>query len=293
MIDKTETFSFTFLYRSDNEKVILIKQGEIPAKSEDEADTVLTSSNPDDVSAIDGIVSKITPFNDAEPGSEPTITETLQELEDKYNISLEELEEETGEDLDGDNEHMEHDEHIEKALDNPDMENEHEEYSLTDPLAMMPEHKNKYTNPDSFLEEDDGYEDVFSSPEIAVEDEEVLEEGAKPEEAISAFIRETTPGKDYYAKEVNDIFSNLRIFDSYAKLAILRRLPATGNITVMRDESGTACLMRTEGGMPNAHVHVDEKILQELVNPSGLTPDISSEVRDGAGRMARPKFMRY
>lgn len=114
MIDKTEYFTFTLLYRDEDEKVILITHGETPAKSEDEADTVLTSENKDEASTVDAIIDKL--FKDCEPGCEESVSASLQEFEDRYDLSLEELEEEVGEDLDNDFEKDEEEEHREKVL---------------------------------------------------------------------------------------------------------------------------------------------------------------------------------
>ena len=59
-ISKKETFTFTFLYKDDDEKVILITHGEEPAKDESEADTCLSSKNEDEKEAVEKIISKIT-----------------------------------------------------------------------------------------------------------------------------------------------------------------------------------------------------------------------------------------
>ena len=99
MINKDDIFTFTFLFRDEDEKVILITHGEDPAKTESEADTVLSSANEGDSEAVEKIISKIESFRDAEPGSEETVTGSLHDFEDRYDISLEDMEDETGEDL--------------------------------------------------------------------------------------------------------------------------------------------------------------------------------------------------
>jgi hypothetical protein len=272
MIDKNETFSFTLLFNEDSDKVILIKKGEYPVKELNEADQVLSSENSEDEEAIKGIISKIPVFEAAEPGSEVTITETLGDLEDKYGISIEELEE-SGENLSNEQEKSESTEHIEKVLDRQledVFEKEKEamgEYSLdilTDPTAIIPEHKSFYTTPEAFLDESDGYEDIFTAPEIITEAEEVIEEGASMGEAVSAFVREVKPGKLYYSKDIKGLFSILKIYNPEAQLAILNKLPMTGNIAITRDENNTACLKRTAVSEPSKNI--DNNEISELLN---------------------------
>jgi hypothetical protein len=272
MIDKNETFSFTLLFNEDSDKVILIKKGEYPVKELNEADQVLSSENSEDEEAIKGIISKIPVFEAAEPGSEVTITETLGDLEDKYGISIEELEE-SGENLSNEQEKSESTEHIEKVLDRQledVFEKEKEamgEYSLdilTDPTAIIPEHKSFYTTPEAFLDESDGYEDIFTAPEIITEAEEVIEEGASMGEAVSAFVREVKPGKLYYSKDIKGLFSILKIYNPEAQLAILNKLPMTGNIAITRDENNIACLKRTAVSEPSKNI--DNNEISELLN---------------------------
>ena len=275
MIDKNETFSFTLLFNDDSDKVILIKKGDLPVKELTEADQVLSLENKEDEEAIQGIISKIPVFEAAEPGSEVTITETLGDLEDKYGISIEELEEEVGENLSNDQEKSDSTEHIEKALDDQlkDMfEKEKEamgEYSLdilTDPTAIIPEHKSFYTSPEAFLDEKEDYEDIFAAPEIITEAEEVIEEGASMGEAISAFVREVKPGKLYYSKDVKGLFSVLKIYSPEAQLAILRKLPMTGNIIIARDKNNVVCLKRTSELEPSKNIDSNE--ISELLSNS-------------------------
>jgi len=302
MIDKKETFSFTFLFNDDNDKVILIKQGETPVKELEEADQVIQSGNSEeDDAAIRGIVSKIPVFEAAEPGSEVTITETLGELEDKYGISIEQLEEETGQDLDNEQKEDAPESHLEEIMRQHEedmLEKEKEamgEYQLdvlTDPTAIIPEYKSPYTNPEAFLDEDDGYEDIFTPPELITEAEEILEEGASPEEAISSFIANTEPGKTYYQQDILQIFSNLRIFDKSAQKLILSRLPNSGNIIITRDENNIPCIKRSSGGVaPIGGVKVDHQLISELLG--GNVPQVAAGVQDAAKQMQRPAILRH
>ena len=352
MIDKNETLTFTFLFRDEEEKVILINRGEIPAKDESEADQVLSSSNPEDLDAIDKIVSKITVFRDAEPGSEPSVTETLDDLYNKYGISIEELEEETGKDLDSDHDESEESSSHEEAIEHhreDRMEDEKEadgEYSLeilTDPTAILPERKEWYTSPSAFLDEEEVYEDdSYTSPEIIVESEEMfdeamkelgdcsgkdckkkasvlatvhgkktklcddcykaakksspkdvaitpLDEGASPAEAIAAFVHEIEPGKRMYSAQVHDIFVNkLAITDIRAQEAILRKLPATGNVEITKDENGTPCLIRVQGGSGGTNVRLDNAVVWQLLGHNEIDPGV---VKAAQG-MQRPKWLR-
>lgn len=164
MINKDDIFTFTLLYRNEDEKVILINHGEEPAKDESEADTVLSSSNEDEREAIEKIISKIDVFREAEPGSEESITGSIHDFEDRYDISLEDMEEETGEDL-GDETSRENSENSEtedsEKVQEPDEETVEPEdaailaiHVISDPLAVLPEPSEVrpyLTNPVAFL----------------------------------------------------------------------------------------------------------------------------------------------
>ncbi len=304
MIDKKETFSFTFLFNDDNDKVILIKQGDCPVKELEEADQVLQSGNSEeDDAAIKGIVSKIPVFEAAEAGSEVMITETLGDLEDKYGISIEELEEEIGQDLDNDQEKDEPEAHLEKILKKHEedmLEKEKEadgEYSLeilTDPTAILPEYKSPYTSPADFLEEEDGFEDVYTRPEAIVEAEEILEEGVSVGEAVSSFIANTEPEKEYHQQEIAELFRKLSIFDVAAKEIILNRLSGTGNIIFTRDTNGAACIKRKTnelGGVQGAGLKVDHQLISELLGLSA--PQVNPGVQKAAKQMLRPPVLRH
>lgn len=304
MIDKKETFSFTFLFNDDNDKVILIKQGDCPVKELEEADQVLQSGNSEeDDAAIDGIISKIPVFEAAEAGSEVMITETLGDLEDKYGISIEQLEEETGQDLNNEQKEDAPESHLEKILKQheEDMFEKEKEVDgecsleiLTDPTAIMPEHRSQYTSPESFLEEDDGYEDMFTPPELITEAEELLEEGITPEEAIKSFVANTESGKLYYSNDILALFSKLTVFDREAQEVILNRLPAGGNIIFIRDNNGVPCMKRSTGGnAPAEGVKVDHQLISEVLNGNRNTPQIDSGVQRAAKQMQRPAFLRH
>jgi len=307
MIDKKETFSFTFLFNDDNDKVILIKQGDCPVKELEEADQVLKSGDSDeDDAAIKSIISKIPVFEAAEPGSEVMITETLSDLEDKYGISIEELEEETGQDLDNDQEKDEPESHLEKIIKQHEedmLEKEKEadgEYSLeilTDPTAIIPEHASSYTNPSAFLDEEDGYEDIFTPPELITEAEEPLEEMASPGASISKFINSTEPGKVYYSKDILGIFSKLTIFDREAQEVILNSLAGSNNFVFQRDANGTACIKRVSGApggsAPERGMNVDHQVISELLGSQPNASRINPGVQTAAKQLQRPAMFRH
>jgi len=154
--------SITYLYNDEDDKKLLFKDGEIPAKSEDEADAVCT---PED-SIFDTIVSAVPMFRDAEAGAEETITHSPEEFLDMYNLDIELLEDEVGADLDGDHEVGEAHEGAMPGLEDGSgasnlpgegqtaPENWTEPGTVyTDPLAGIKQAhaEEKYTNPDSAM----------------------------------------------------------------------------------------------------------------------------------------------
>lgn len=300
MIDKTAVFTFTLLFRDDSEKVILITSGEVPAKSEDEADSVLSSTDETEAPTVDKIVSKL--FKDAEPGSEESITASLEEFEDKYDISLEELEEEVGEDLDNDQEKGEGPEHIEKVLDEP----ETSEYdyegnptfalisidTLTDPLAIIPGMRSRYSNPTAYLDEDDvdldegNYDVVLAA---SYDDEEpVLEEGASTHELLKKFIDTARASKKgiFDIASVTEVFNNLHVTDPEAKLMALRFCLRSGDFKLFLSPKQVAVHGRAE--MPGNPVLVMKGSSEGAV-PAGYTEINISDA--GAINQALSKFV--
>lgn len=248
-ISKKETFTFTFLYKDDDEKVILITHGEEPAKDESEADTCLSSKNEDEKEAVEKIISKITAFKDAEPGCEESITCSLEDLEDKYDISLEDMDD-VGE-TDG-NSSEEKSEKSEKEDDKEEKGEQSDEVSdksgepafisiqlLTDPMAGLPISKGvrgHLTDPISYLDELDdiendyyeGYEPFQFSDKECDEDyeEQPLTEGASLHELISKFLQLVkASAKDFLtASDVTEIFNNLQVTNSDAKYQALNTM---------------------------------------------------------------------
>ena len=154
--------SITYLYNDEDDKKLLFKDGEIPAKSEDEADAVCT---PED-SIFDTIVSAIPMFRDAEAGAEETVTHSPEEFLDMYNLDIELLEDEVGADLDGDHEVEEAHEGLKPGLEDApgasnrsgDGQTAPENWAdrgtvYTDPLAGIKAARDeaKYTNPDDAM----------------------------------------------------------------------------------------------------------------------------------------------
>ena len=271
MIDKNAVFTFTLLYRDEDDKVILITSGETPAKSEEEAESVMSSANEDEASAVDKLISKL--FKDAEPGSEESISASLQEFEDKFEISLEELEDEVGQDLDNDQEEDE-DAHIEKVLDDSEKDEKEESEpscdleepdgayegnptfalisidSLTDPMSIIPGMRSRFTSPSEFLDEeetemDEGYEVVL----VATDDnEEVLEEAATPSALIAQFVdraRATHKGI-FTIADVTELFNQLHVTDPDAKLHALQLCLPSGNIRLFQHAGKAASHGRLE-----------------------------------------------
>ena len=285
MIDRNETFSFTLIYSDEDTKSILIKNGEIPAITEEDADMVLTSETQEDKETIETIISKIPEFRDAEPGQDPSITETIEDLENKYGFSLEEVNELTDADnaelAPSDGHHAEDMMEKEKEADG--------EYSLdllNDPTAIMPEAVSWYTAPRDYMEEEDNYENPLTSPEWVFQEVEELEEGASEGEAISAFVRELQPSKRYYFNEISDLFNKLKIYDREAKAVILRKLPMTGNVEIIKDEDGVPCIIRKTNGMAGENFKADEHLISALINPANIPTK-------GAKSFLRPNILRH
>lgn len=288
MIDKTEVFTFTLLYRDEDEQVVLIKKGETPAKSEDEADSVLSSTNDDEKEAVAKIIDKM--FSSAEPGSEDSVTNSLEDFENKYDISLEELEEEVGEDLDNDSEKDESDTHEDSVLDSdkdPEEVTGVEEYpafaiisidTMTDPTDnIIPRHKSRFTQPFDFndeelVEEDNNtYDPVFA---VNGHDEEELEEAAAPQQAISSFISTARGTKrPLNIASVTQIFNTLSITDPDAKLKILQMALQTGNVKLFQLAGQNAIQGRMEiVGEPELVINgVQPTAGAQEVNPSDAT----------------------
>lgn len=110
MINKETVFTITYLFKSPEEKVILFKRGDVPAKDEEEADASISTKSEEESDAVEKVISSISIFKDAEEGSEESITKELRELEDEYGFTLESVEEEVGKDLDSDEEDPKKDE---------------------------------------------------------------------------------------------------------------------------------------------------------------------------------------
>jgi hypothetical protein len=94
---------------------------------------------------FDTVVSAIPAFRDAEPGSIESITRTVDEFLDEYNLDIEMLEDKAGEDLDGDSEVGEDEAHAETITTSP-------EPIYTDPFESLDKDTDTgYTDPDSAL----------------------------------------------------------------------------------------------------------------------------------------------
>lgn len=153
MLDST-LITITLIVDNDGTRNIYTSFGEVPAKTMEEAEQVLSDSNVAESEIIDKLVSAIPDFSDPEPGLEASITRTLEQLENEYGFTLEESEEIVGADLDNDNENGPGDdpEHVAivNKLDTGESEpGEYDKYnpfisrnfpetvSLTDPLAYF------------------------------------------------------------------------------------------------------------------------------------------------------------
>jgi hypothetical protein len=107
MHDEQETFTITLIADGDDSK-LLLSTSETPAKEDSEASGVIYKQDLPD--QFDEIISKIPRFSEAiaEDGSEETITHTVDEFIDLYDLDLIDLiergEELLGHDLDNDNE---------------------------------------------------------------------------------------------------------------------------------------------------------------------------------------------
>ena len=133
--------TITFLYNDENDKLLLFKAGQTRAEDENDADAVSTPGD----EVFDTVVSAIPAFRDAEPGSIESITRTVDEFLDEYNLDIEMLEDKAGEDLDGDSEVGEDEAHEETIATSP-------EPIYTDPFESLDKDTGTgYTDPDSAL----------------------------------------------------------------------------------------------------------------------------------------------
>jgi hypothetical protein len=176
MIGKDTPFSITFLFKGPDEKVLLFKRGETPAKDEDEADAVLSSCHEEECDNVEKVIAAIKLFSECEEGAEECITKELRELEDEYGFTLEAV----GSSLDVDNEDKE-DEELDIDPDKND--DDEEEEDETSPFDVMKEERiGSYTNPYDYDEMDDApveselpYSPILSEEEFLAEVEELEE----------------------------------------------------------------------------------------------------------------------
>lgn len=254
MINKDDIFTFTFLFRDEDEKVILITHGEDPAKTESEADTVLSSANEGDSEAVEKIISKIESFRDAEPGSEETVTGSLHDFEDRYDISLEDMEDETGEDLGSESSEeksekseTDSDEEIEEPVEDED---EPEDaailaiHVISDPMAALPEPsevRSYLTNPMAFLDEEEEEpteveEEYEPFAAHTLDGSMELEEKATPQEAISKLVSTARAQNKYMfsVAELTQLFTTLNIVEPEAKYTILKMALSGGSVKLFR-----------------------------------------------------------
>lgn len=112
MHEEQEVFTITLIADGENSK-LLLSTSETPAKDDDEASGVLYKE--DLPEQYEEITSKIPIFKDAEEGSEESITHSVEEFLDLYDLDLidviEKGEEILHTDLDDDNEAGEDEEH--------------------------------------------------------------------------------------------------------------------------------------------------------------------------------------
>lgn len=80
-----EIFTITYIADGDNSK-LLLSTSETPAKEDSEASGVIYKE--DLPEQFDEIVSKIPLFRDAEDGSEESITHSVEEFQDLYELDL-------------------------------------------------------------------------------------------------------------------------------------------------------------------------------------------------------------
>ncbi len=299
MINKDDIFTFTFLFRDEDEKVILITHGEDPAKTESEADTVLSSANEGDCEAIEKIVSKIESFRDAEPGSEETVTGSLHDFEDRYDISLEDMEDETGEDLGSESSEKkseksetDNDEEIEEPVENED---EPEDAAIlaihvvSDPLSIYrepPEIRSYMTNPVAFLDEEDEepteVEEEYEPFAAHTLDGSVeLEEKATPQEAVSKLVNMAkTQNKTVFSiADITQVFTSLNIVDAGSKTDILKMALHGGTVKIFRTPGKAAIHGRLPiAGEPVIVIGIPVGLPEgsaEITNPADLKQAIS------------------
>ena len=235
MIDKNEYFTLTYLYKDENDRCILICRGEVPAKEKDEADEVLSCEDLEDKEAVDKIVASIPAFSEAEPGSEETVCDTLDNFENKYNFSFEEIEEISGKDIDMDNEEGESKEHKEKVnVDDHEIESD----ELNDPLeVVISTPRSSYTDVYGFEEgmyeeTEIGYDPAF----VMEESLDTLEEAATPYEVVSKLVGTLKTKDTMSVPEVTEFFNSFGIFDPDKKMIILNSLFSTGNAVLSKLE---------------------------------------------------------
>jgi hypothetical protein len=267
MIDKTELFTITLLDKADDEKVLLIKRGDVPAKEEQEADSVLTSSNPEDAEAIAKIIASIPVFASSEPGSEESVTETLDNFENRYGFSFEEIEDLTGVDVDDDHEEDE----VDHLTDHEGMA-AHED-SFTDPTEMFLD-KHSDTAPGDFHDyTESAGEDKFNDPTMTLnkkmdEDQEydydgyeVLEERASSSEVVSKLVSTINSSENpLSAQDITGVFNGLGIFDVNAKLHILTQLAKSNSAVfyVLNGDANDVSLTSPTKMMPVEYVKLED-----------------------------------
>jgi hypothetical protein len=136
MHDDQEVFTLTLLMDGEDSK-LLLSTSETPAKEDSEASGVIYKEDLPD--QFEEIVSKIPVFRDAEDGSEESITHTVNEFSDLYELDLLDIIEKGEEilhvDLDDDDESEEDPEHAELTNGEPGLEPEPDS-SEADPFGI-------------------------------------------------------------------------------------------------------------------------------------------------------------
>lgn len=142
MHDNQEVFTITLIVDGDDTR-LLLSTSETPAKEDDEASGVIYKTDLPD--QFEEIISKIPRLKDAseEEGSEETVTHTVEDFTDLYDLDLLDLIEQGEEilhtDLDDDDEESESEEHSNEVLGQGEPSLDDSESSTTEPFDIYRE----------------------------------------------------------------------------------------------------------------------------------------------------------
>lgn len=134
--------------------------GDIPAKSIEEAEYALSSANKNEADLVEFIERSIPLFNNAEPGSEESITHTAEEFQDLYDLPFNELGEQADEPA-----------MVEPLAEKTQVSPVFMQYDFTNPNDYLTLSPSSFTQPIDYLSESDTVvKETTYTPVLSIDD---------------------------------------------------------------------------------------------------------------------------